>query len=100
MMFRLPAPKTSSAIAAQIPSSSSARTVAHMSTMSRDVTSHRSACCATNFRGGAIAADLRVLGDRTAGRAKLVVLSDGLQEGDALPAALAHVAGRGHDLGR
>lgn len=47
---------------------------------------------------GDIAAELRVLGDRTAGRAKLIVLSDGLQGGDALPAALAHVAGQGHDL--
>lgn len=48
--------------------------------------------------GGDIAADMRVLGDRIAGRAKLVVLSDGLQPGDVLPASLAHVAGRGHDL--
>jgi uncharacterized protein (DUF58 family) len=47
---------------------------------------------------GDIGADLRVLGDRTVGRAKMVVLSDGLVPGDVLPAALSHVAGRGHDL--
>jgi uncharacterized protein (DUF58 family) len=46
---------------------------------------------------GDLAADLRRLADRIPGRAKLIVLTDGLQQGDALPAALAAVGARGHD---
>jgi len=47
---------------------------------------------------GDLANDLRMLGARIKGRAKVVVLTDGLQQGDALPAAMGAIASRGHDV--
>jgi hypothetical protein len=47
---------------------------------------------------GDLAEDLRALAVRIKGRAKVVVLTDGLQQGDALPAAMGVLAGQGHDV--
>ena len=46
---------------------------------------------------GNLAADLRRVANAIPGRAKLIVLTDGLQQGDALPEALASAGARGHD---
>ncbi len=45
-----------------------------------------------------VAGALRHLAPRIGGRAKLVVLTDGLQQGDALPAAMGLAASQGHEL--
>lgn len=45
-----------------------------------------------------VAGALRHLAPRIGGRAKLVVLTDGLQQGDGLPAAMGLAASQGHEL--